>query len=36
MIFFGVISNISPNDLFEIDVEKINNKISEDHKAFRQ
>ena len=36
MIFFGVISNIWSNDLFEIDVKKINNKISEDHKAFRQ
>ena len=36
MIFLGVISNIWPNDLFEIDVKKINNKISEDHKAFRQ
>ena len=36
MIFFGVISNIWPNDLFEIDVKNINNKISEDYKAFRQ
>ena len=36
MIFFGVISNIWPNNLFEIDVKKINNKISDDDKAFRQ
>ena len=36
MIFFGAISNIWPNNLFEIDVKKINNKISDDDKAFRQ
>ena len=36
MIFFGGISNIWPNNLFEIDVKKINNKISDDDKAFRQ
>ena len=36
MIFFGVISNIWPNNLFEIDVKKINNQISDDDKAFRQ